>query len=609
MALAGEWIQLQSFLTAMAKYKNRKKGEEKIDIPALDSIDFDSGGRVEEIWNSAKPVESMDATDFKMMLKYFKLPIRDGPNPEDFALHEVRVQDLNQHRLSRSSERNEDESQDKTSVNYELLFPIRYPGKKEIIGLKKVYFCKESKIVKEENIPSEFDKYKKQQDDKISRLLPFPYGLDSATKSKATSVIIVNSALDALLLRTSTHRSTSVIALAEGSSLPPEHIPYFEAFSNLIFWFPDTASSTDDVTMFARKFGDKRCYTMPRDYPQPSYYIRKPASSRPGGTDLVQAIKENKRACSHEHITTFDSLREDVFLELAHFEETDGTKWKRFDRLNELVKGFRRGELTVFTGRTGSGKTTFISEYSLDMCMQGVNTLWGSFEVRNVRLAKMQLKQFSEIDLEKNIHQFDKWADKFSKLPMYYLTFHGAEEVDKVLDAMGYAVYVYDIGHVIIDNLQFMMGSNLKTYDRYYAQDMIIGKFRKFASLHNIHLTLVIHPRKEDEPLLTTNSIFGGAKATQEADNVLLLQEEQIDERIKKKYLTVAKNRYCGDLGIVPLYFNKGTTTFSKRIYDREKKAAKETKQTAPKIKIINENESTNTSPPHDFKNVAPNRE
>merc|ERR1719326_261187 len=98
---------------------------------------------------------------------------------------------------------------------------------------------------------------------------------------------------------------------------------------------------------------------------------------------------------------------------------------------------------------------------------------------------------------------------------------------------MGYAVYVYDIGHVIIDNLQFMMGSNLKTYDRYYAQDMIIGKFRKFASLHNIHLTLVIHPRKEDEPLLTTNSIFGGAKATQEADNVLLLQEEQIDERLE----------------------------------------------------------------------------
>ena len=255
----------------------------------------------------------------------------------------------------------------------------------------------------------------------------------------------------------------------------------------------------------------------------------------------------------------------------------------------------------MFTGRTGSGKTTFISEYSLDLCMQGVNTLWGSFEVRNVRLAKMQLKQFSGINIEENLGQFDKWADKFTKLPMYYLTFHGAEQVDKVLDAMGYAVYVYDIAHVIIDNLQFMMGTDgLKTLDRYYAQDLIIGKFRKFASLHNVHLTLVIHPRKEDDDKLTVNSIFGGAKATQEADNVLLLQEEEVNEKVKRKYVQVAKNRFTGDLGVVPLFFNRSTTSFSKKIIDKEKQAAKQKKQSLTQemsvgddIKDANAKEST----------------
>ncbi len=35
-----------------------------------------------------------------------------------------------------------------------------------------------------------------------------------------------------------------------------------------------------------------------------------------------------------------------------------------------MMRGFRRGELTVFTGKTGAGKTTFMSEYSLDLCMQ-----------------------------------------------------------------------------------------------------------------------------------------------------------------------------------------------------------------------------------------------
>jgi ABC-type multidrug transport system ATPase subunit len=48
-------------------------------------------------------------------------------------------------------------------------------------------------------------------------------------------------------------------------------------------------------------------------------------------------------------------------------------QWQRYTQLNNLLKGHRRGELTVFTGPTGSGKTTFISDYSVDLAMQGVS--------------------------------------------------------------------------------------------------------------------------------------------------------------------------------------------------------------------------------------------
>jgi hypothetical protein len=44
--------------------------------------------------------------------------------------------------------------------------------------------------------------------------------------------------------------------------------------------------------------------------------------------------------------------------------------------------------------------------------------------------------------------------------------------------------------------------------------------------------------RKENEEILTMESIFGGAKATQEADNVMLLQEERNPQSFfKKKYI------------------------------------------------------------------------
>jgi hypothetical protein len=46
--------------------------------------------------------------------------------------------------------------------------------------------------------------------------------------------------------------------------------------------------------------------------------------------------------------------------------------------------------------------------------------------------------------------------------------------------------------------------------------------------------------RKENEEILTMESIFGGAKATQEADNVMLLQEERNPQSFfKKKYIQV----------------------------------------------------------------------
>ena len=61
---------------------------------------------------------------------------------------------------------------------------------------------------------------------------------------------------------------------------------------------------------------------------------------------------------------------------------------------------------------------------------------------------------------------------------------------------MSHAVYVHDIAHVVVDNLQFMMGSSGEWADRFSKQDSFISAFRKFSTNMNCHVTLVIHPRK-----------------------------------------------------------------------------------------------------------------
>ena len=47
-------------------------------------------------------------------------------------------------------------------------------------------------------------------------------------------------------------------------------------------------------------------------------------------------------------------------------------KFSRFSELNSIMGGFRKGELTLFSGHTGKGKTTFLSEYTIDLALNGV---------------------------------------------------------------------------------------------------------------------------------------------------------------------------------------------------------------------------------------------
>lgn len=79
-----------------------------------------------------------------------------------------------------------------------------------------------------------------------------------------------------------------------------------------------------------------------------------------------------------------------------------------------------------------------------------------------------------------------------------------------------------------------------KFIDRFYKQDLVIAEFRTFATLRNCHVTLIIHPRKEKETdELNISSIFGGAKATQEADNIFIIQKKTLPSLHIKKYLQV----------------------------------------------------------------------
>jgi twinkle protein len=62
-----------------------------------------------------------------------------------------------------------------------------------------------------------------------------------------------------------------------------------------------------------------------------------------------------------------------------------------------------------------------------------VNTLWGSFEIRNTRLAKTMMTQLAGVNLEANLSRFDEFADKMEQLPLHFLDFHGQQPLKTVM--------------------------------------------------------------------------------------------------------------------------------------------------------------------------------
>jgi len=59
------------------------------------------------------------------------------------------------------------------------------------------------------------------------------------------------------------------------------------------------------------------------------------------------------------------------------------------------------------------------------------------------------------------------------------------------------------------------MGTSAKGFAKFDKQDEIIEKFRDLATNKDIHISLVIHPKKVNESEdLNISSIFGSAKAT-----------------------------------------------------------------------------------------------
>ena len=391
--------------------------------------------------------------------------------------------------------------------------------------------------------------------------------------AQRTQVVLCEGEYDAMAVWQAT--GCPAVSLPNGCrSLPVQVLPLLEDFDKIYLWMDNDAPGQEGAEQFCKKIGQDRCYLvrptkencgLTTTTNDDGVGLPKDANDAlRQGLDLNR-ILQDAQVVPHDSIVSFSELRDNVLHEIMYPEKYVGAPLPSLPKFTTLIKGLRRGELSVLTGATGSGKTTFLGQLSLDLAEQEMNVLWGSFEIKNTRLMHKLLQQHAREPLPAGdpamAEKLEAIANRFESLPLHFLRFHGGSDVDDVLDAMDYAVYVNDVQHIILDNMQFMISrqNSNSTFDKFDIQDVAIEKFRKFATDRNVHISLVVHPKKQEEDSkLSIASIYGSAKATQEADTVLILQHEG-----GKKFLDVRKNRFNGELGHIPIFFDRRSCRYS----------------------------------------------
>ena len=328
---------------------------------------------------------------------------------------------------------------------------------------------------KEDELPTRV-KVRAIEDKRFMRLDPTggPWGFFGwpTVEENSEEVVLTEGELDALAVYQETGLPT--VSLPNGArSFPPDLLEQLEQFKTIYVWCDDDVPGREGADMCVKKLGRHRCRVVkcrggrsdgPKDanevllarsklqaahrqelaalearrgdeleaqeaeaLQQELQEVRMRQEEEAAALDMrkmLQAAEEVR----HEHVISFRDLRDEVKQQFQDDVGDRGTSFgSSLPSLDRILKGHRSGELTILTGRTGQGKTTVCSQISLDLCEQGVHTLWGSFEVRNVRLAAKMLQQHGRVSL-KNCSDalFDETADSFTSLPLWFLGYYGS---------------------------------------------------------------------------------------------------------------------------------------------------------------------------------------
>jgi twinkle protein len=231
-----------------------------------------------------------------------------------------------------------------------------------------------------------------------------------------------------------------------------------------------------------------------------------------------------------------------------------------YDAMGENLL-FRPGEMTLWSGASGSGKSQMLSDCAVDWVSQGAMICLSSLEMVPKQTLKRMVKQTVGVDRPTHIAIAEalKWLDR--GLVLYTVT--GKAKIDGLLEVFDYCRARYGCDTFVVDSLMRLGIAS----DDYTGQEAAVYRLVDWCVGHEVHLHLVAHARKSGPGSRgpgDSEDVKGASEIAANAANVITIWRNREGEEIAKEagnepppvLANVAKQRNGDFEGRVKLWFD-----------------------------------------------------
>lgn len=214
--------------------------------------------------------------------------------------------------------------------------------------------------------------------------------------------------------------------------------------------------------------------------------------------------------------------------------------WKKTHGLLQ----FRPGEVTVWAGANGQGKSMVTGMVALSLAAQGEKICIASFEMKPERTLERMGRQFAGMNPEavasrgseksiKNLldvyEQFRDWTDQ--RLWLYDQ--QGTVAWTNVCAVARYAAKVLGVTQIFIDSLMKCVQGE----DDYNGQKAFVDELTAIARDYGVHIHLVHHIKKpaNEEHAPNKYDLKGTGAVSDLVDNVVLVWRNKVKERKREE--------------------------------------------------------------------------